>query len=259
MKIRVLSDLHLEFQEKEGSPYTILPMEEDDNTILVLAGDIVCHDMIEDVLHDFLESASSQFKEVIYVAGNHEFYYGDFKKTHKKIKTLTEKFYNCHFLSNASVGLDDVLFIGSTLWTNFNNDKLSISLAKGQLNDFLGIIGNGKKDFCAEDAVVAYDKAERYIRRMVSKNKDKKIVLVTHFLPSQRSISPRFRGSNLNDYFATSLLDYVGLEGINLAIHGHTHDSVDYMIGSTRVVCNPYGYHGREVNRKFDPKKLIEI
>jgi hypothetical protein len=46
---------------------------------------------------------------------------------------------------------------------------------------------------------------------------------------------------------------------IKLWTHGHTHEEFDYMIGSTRIVCNPRGYDGHE-NRADEFKlKFVEI
>ena len=46
---------------------------------------------------------------------------------------------------------------------------------------------------------------------------------------------------------------------IKLWTHGHTHETFDYVIGETRIVCNPRGYIGYE-NRADEFKlKTIEI
>ena len=46
-----------------------------------------------------------------------------------------------------------------------------------------------------------------------------------------------------------------------LWVHGHTHDSFDYTINGTRVVCNPRGYviDGVNENARFDPDLVIAI
>jgi hypothetical protein len=41
---------------------------------------------------------------------------------------------------------------------------------------------------------------------------------------------------------------------IKLWVHGHMHNPSDYMIGDTRVVCNPRGYVGHE--KRADEFKL---
>ena len=42
-------------------------------------------------------------------------------------------------------------------------------------------------------------------------------------------------------------------------IHGHTHDACDYMIGDTRVLCNPRGYIGHERDASFFKLKYYEV
>jgi hypothetical protein len=46
-----------------------------------------------------------------------------------------------------------------------------------------------------------------------------------------------------------------------LWVHGHTHDSFDYVVNGTRVVCNPRGYaqYGVNENPRFDPGFVIDI
>jgi len=43
---------------------------------------------------------------------------------------------------------------------------------------------------------------------------------------------------------------------IKLWTHGHMHNASDYMIGETRVVCNPRGYVGYESTNQFQLKYL---
>lgn len=47
--------------------------------------------------------------------------------------------------------------------------------------------------------------------------------------------------------------------GPDLWVHGHMHNSVDYRVGATRVVTNPRGYAGHEINPNFNPQLVIEI
>jgi hypothetical protein len=48
---------------------------------------------------------------------------------------------------------------------------------------------------------------------------------------------------------------------VQLWIHGHTHDSFDYRLNGTRVLCNPRGYarDGVNENPMFDPQLVIEV
>ena len=45
--------------------------------------------------------------------------------------------------------------------------------------------------------------------------------------------------------------------GRELWVHGHTHDSTDYQLGRTMVLCNPLGYAGVEVNPFFKTDEAV--
>jgi hypothetical protein len=82
-------------------------------------------------------------------------------------------------------------------------------------------------------------------------------VVVIHHLPHRRSIHPKYNGSDLNPSFASDLSDLMG-PPVSLWIHGHTHESFDYVVNSTRVVCNPRGYAPMELNESFDPVFTVD-
>jgi Icc-related predicted phosphoesterase len=86
-------------------------------------------------------------------------------------------------------------------------------------------------------------------------------VVVTHHAPSRSSIHPRFAGSLLNACFVSDLEALADGDKVRLWVHGHTHDSFDYQLNGTRVVCNPRGYarDGVNENARFDPDFCVEI
>ena len=98
-------------------------------------------------------------------------------------------------------------------------------------------------------------------------------VVVTHHAPSRRSIAPQFAGDSLNAAFASDLTGLMGLPRVPpvvtdeipapvtpaLWVHGHMHNSSDYLERGTRIVCNPRGYFPYEPNPDFDPKLIIEV
>jgi hypothetical protein len=65
----------------------------------------------------------------------------------------------------------------------------------------------------------------------------------------------------MNGAYSSDLSDLIlDHPQIKFWTHGHTHDQFDYMIGSTRVVCNPRGYKGYEESAEyFDPTFGFEI
>jgi Icc-related predicted phosphoesterase len=103
----------------------------------------------------------------------------------------------------------------------------------------------------------------RYIFGALKEQMDagRKTVVVTHHGPSYLSVAAQFKGDRYNGAYVTELgNEIVDAGGPNVWVHGHTHVSLDYMIGDvTRVVVNPRGYVGHELNDEFDPKMLVEV
>jgi predicted phosphodiesterase len=252
MKIRLLSDLHTEFR----LPYKTHAISEyRGEDVLVLAGDIASGSTnTMDVIKHFLKQG---FPQIVYVAGNHEYYGGDYAEFNFKMQNKCLEFDNVHFLNPGSVTLDGVLFTGGTLWTNFADNPWSQSAAKRGINDFRVI-----KGFDVNECARTYYKHLDYIQDAYENRGSKKVVVVTHFLPARECIAQRFRGSNLlNDYFANDLGEYISTMSDTTWLFGHTHDSTNIVIGDTCVIANPHGYYGSgetEANG-FDPFKTIEV
>jgi predicted phosphohydrolase len=244
MKLRIMSDVHLEF-----GPLNLEPIGED---LLVLAGDI-------GVGTQGAEWASEYHRWTgvpsLMIAGNHEFYNGSIRET---TTLLSQKLEGVTFLDNDCFEVNDVLFIGSTLWTDFElncSAKIGMILAEQSMNDYHRIRKTDATDILSEHRM-----AKRFIRSSTRGNSKKKIVIITHHAPSARSINMSLFGDDpLNHCYASAMDNVVGQSGAVLWIHGHTHASADYMIGRTRVLCNPRGYWQFELNPDFDPSLVVEV
>ena len=251
MKIRLLSDLHTEFR----LPYKTQPFAEyRGEDVLVLAGDIASGSTnTMDVIKFFLDQG---FPEIVYVPGNHEYYGTGFDEFNAKMENKCFAYDNVHFLNPGTVEIDDVLFIGGTLWTNFGDNPFSQSAAKRGINDFRMI-----RDFDVNRCAQTYYQHFDFIKDQYEHRYGKKVVVVTHFLPARECIAPRFRGPDLiNDYFANDLGDYIANMSDTTWLFGHTHDATDIVLGDTRVVANPHGYYtALNDGIGFDPFKTIEV
>ena len=282
MKIAIASDLHLEFGD-------INIVNTDNADVLILSGDIcVAADIGRPDPHGFLEGARSnrivdffkrcsfQFPHVVYVLGNHEHYHGDFATTKKKIQGMLESNFlsNVYLLEREIKTIDDVTFIGGTLWTDMNNgDQLTLYHMRTMMNDFRVVensnrvvnykayeqingVDNREKPifktrtakFSPEDAFEEHVKMKGYIQQIVQDKPDQKFVVVGHHAPSHKSIHPRYAADQIMNGGYSSIMDEFIEDHpqIKLWTHGHTHHEFDYVIGETRVVCNPRGYIGYE-------------
>jgi len=277
MKFALASDVHLEFGQIEFN-----------NTggadALVLSGDIcVAKDLAftESIRSEnwmkFFTHCSEQFKDVIYIMGNHEHYHGDFAKSYDQIKGALSELTNVHFLEKESVTLGDVTFVAGTLWTDMNKeDPNTLYGIRGYMNDYRIISdsstpvnfrdedGNfhtrtGK--FTPEQSVVEHKAMLQFIRDVVDHQPTEKFVVVGHHAPSKQSTKPKYEGEVMvNGAYSSDLSEFIlDRPQIKVWTHGHTHDTFDYMIGSTRIVCNPRGYDGYEDRADNFQLQYIEV
>ena len=251
MKIRLLSDLHTEFR----LPYKTHALSEyRGEDVLVLAGDIASGaDNTADVIKHFLDQG---FSKVVYVPGNHEYYGSSIKHFDDKLLDFCERTRNAHFLRPGQVEIDGVLFTGGTLWTNFGDNPIVQSYCGRGINDFRQI-----QNFKTRDAYDLYYKHLEHIKHSYEQRGDRKVVVVTHFLPARECVAPRWRDGNLlNDYFANDLGSMIAEMQNTTWLFGHTHDAMDFMLGTTRLVCNPHGYYNAMNDGVgFEPFKTIEV
>ena len=279
MKISICSDIHLEFGP--------ISLENTDNAdVLILGGDIcVAKDIMNKddtgifdrfdrskTIHTFFQECCERFPHVVYIMGNHEHYNGDYPSTIGILRDRLGYLSNLNILDKQTVTIDDVTFIGGTLWTDMNKeDPITLLHIKGCMNDFRcvtnsnhpGVIYNGghfnesnqfvedpwgthvrQAKFSPEDAVEDHKKMLAYIQLMLEGKFDQKFVVVGHHAPSKASTHPRYKDELMMNGGYSSALDEFIMDHpqIKLWTHGHTHEDFDYMVGSTRIVCNPRGY-----------------
>ena len=279
MKIAVCSDLHLEF----GDLY--LPNEEAAD-LLILSGDIFVASDLKSWLYDesaqlvaatssqkaradrvynFIRHCLEEFNHVVFVMGNHEHYHGDFAETHKIIEGTFGPYNNFHFLNNEWRIINGVLFYGGTLWTNMNNeDPATMHQIRMMMNDFNCVKNTsteGKKVFMPADAVEDHYRFRRGLDEVLALHPDLPTVVVGHHAPSRASTHPRYKTELImNGAYSTNLDEFIlDHRQIKLWTHGHTHEDFDYMIGTTRVVCNPRGYINYEDRADNFKLKYIDI
>lgn len=228
MKLAIASDLHLEFGD--------ISLHNDECAdVLILAGDIVPARYISDFMK-FFDEVTERFPAVIYVPGNHEFYGHDFRKVIPHMKSqLTYK--NLYLLDNSMVSMGCKSFVGGTMWTNLNNrDPLTMYHMKTMMSDFR-VIAN----FSPAQSVIEFEKSFAYISKVGAK------IVITHHAPCGQSVAEKYKEDTMmNGGFYTELSDYIYHSNIDLWIHGHMHNESDYVIGDTRIICNPRGYKGIE-------------
>lgn len=258
MLLRVVSDLHLEF-----TPLDLPSLPSDVDTTLVLAGDIGNFTVNGNVTMTHFKKWASQFKHVVYVLGNHDYYHDDLQSATINAKDMLSDLDNVHILDKHAVEIDDVCFIGATLWTDFKNgDNGSMNFCEYAMADYKYINNSGMR-VTPQDTLREHQHAKFFIfdRIKQATAKGLKPVVVTHHLPSYQSVHPFYAGSELNCAFASNLDADIEFCDALLWIHGHTHYCFDYKIANTRIFCNPRGYviGNRIENANFNPTATIDL
>jgi hypothetical protein len=297
MKIALASDVHLEFGP--------LQLDNTDNAdVLILSGDIcVARDLSDRDVHNllgehtkshryhmFFENCAAQFKDVIYIVGNHEHYHGDYATSISHLKSKLSYLKNLHVLEKETIILGDVTFVCGTLWTDMNKeDPSTLYSIRGMMNDYRQIKNSLKvvkfkghqpnpehpddpsrdivtfherpATFSPEDSVEDHKAMLAVIRAAVTENPGGKFVVVGHHSPSKLSTKPQYQDDVIvNGAYSSDLSEFMlDHPQIRMWTHGHTHHEFDYMIGTCRVVCNPRGYIGYEPQADSWTLKTFEV
>lgn len=256
MRIRPLSDIHLEFGDFEPPPV--------DADVVVLAGDIGAG--TRGVLW-----ANRTFPKtpVVYICGNHEYYGGYLPDTTHALRAAANP--NVHVLQHEAVAIDGVVFAGVTLWTDMALNKsprrASMSLRRGMV-DYKAIQVNPAADLPGtppdsparmlrpSDTIRFHHDGKRWLEQVFEQIHEP-LVVVTHHAPSPKSLLLGDKGV-IRAAYASQLESFVEASGAKLWLHGHTHKFSDYRLGETRVMCNARGYVGSPAVG-FQPELVVEI
>lgn len=264
LTLQVMSDLHVEFRSGDRHP-----MPRTGADVVVLAGDI----------HGGAKAipwARRQFpdQEILYVAGNHEFYGGTVPSTLLDLRRMARKF-SVRFLHHDAEVIGGVRFLGCTLWTDFGlfgEERRDAAMRASQqcISDFreirprrlrdAGPIGYVNPPVTPFEVRAWHLKSRAWLEHALAEPCDGPTVVVTHHLPHPRSLPEAEADDPASAAYASNLQHLFGR--MVLWIHGHAHQSSDYRLDGTRVLCNPRGYPahtGADENRAFDPCLTVTV
>jgi predicted phosphodiesterase len=247
LRVRILSDLHLEFAD-------FRPPEVKAD-VVVLAGDIHVGTRGIAWAREALPDVP-----VLYVLGNHEFYKGATPRLLDKVREEALGS-NVRILERDTVILDGVRFLGATMWTDMalvGDVPVGMAAAAATMADFKLIRVSPKyRRLRPEDTVTFHHQARRWLEDELATTKGPRVV-VTHHAPLPESLHPAYRADRGNAAYASDLRGLIERAQPNLWIHGHVHHAHDYRVGGTRVVCNPRGYPG-EMAEGFRPDLVVTV
>jgi Icc-related predicted phosphoesterase len=270
MENNLISDIHLNFKD------LVLP----GGRLLIVAGDSleVGHlrradnagqdKIIAERYRRFINEEFAKYDSVIFIMGNHEHYHNEYSDTIERLKK--EMPANVHFLEKESVEIDGVWYFGGTFWTDMNRgDPMTIDAVARGMNDFhviknKHILPNGSytSKFTPEQAMAIFHETVQALGKFLDDHKNDKVVVISHHAPSPLSVNEEFKSKfHLNGGYHSHLTEFIlDHPQIVVWVHGHMHDPVDYMIGTTRVISNPRGYAGYEIRaNEFNPGFSFEV
>jgi len=278
MKILIVSDLHYDYNSQRLGIDFEYGFENKLNEVdlVLIAGDTTGDYIQTSLFLDRLKKKISGNTVIACVGGNHLGYnkikHG-YDNTKENSNLTLRQIYNekpIYFLENNVLELDKYVIIGCCLYTDFtlyNRQDLSKQVAEYHINDFnyvqvmdydLGII----RYVCPEDYIKWHKRSVDFIEQACQKYKNKKIILLTHFLVTPQSISKKYVNHTLNPFYCTNLEWLLEkYENIELIVSGHSHEASDITLGKTRVILEPYGYflHEQSIPPEEWDGKIIEI
>ncbi|MBI5443055.1 MAG: metallophosphoesterase [Deltaproteobacteria bacterium] len=253
MRIQVLSDLHREYRRP-------CELAHPDVDVVVLAGDI-------DVGSEGLRWAARTFsRQVIYVPGNHEFYNQDIDALLRRLGREVRRFGHVCVLADAVWVFRGVRFVGTTLWTDFavfgpDVRQAAMAHCARAMSDFR-VIRKGWRRLTPEASALLHTRSLEWLRRVLAEPFSGPTVVISHHIPTRRSVAAEYSRDLLCTAFATDLDELMGRGRVALWIHGHTHRSFRYQLRGTEVVCNPRGYPlpgDRWENPAFQPDLVVHL
>lgn len=253
VKLFILSDLHT---EKDIAIKKILDILKPAD-ILILAGDIGDPIKSLDTYDTLLAKCSKIYKHVIIVPGNHEYYSCKYNKllVINKINELCLKYKNIHLLHRKSIILEDIVFIGATLWSIIDRHTVV-----NYPVIFTEVFPN------RIDYIDAYMKDFSFIKSSIisntNQNQNLPIVVITHYLPTYKIINPKYlNDKNISAYYSETLESLnINISNVKLWICGHTHEHVSYLYDNKfRIIANPLGYQNEKRITRFNPDEFIDI
>ena len=259
IRIQYVSDLHLEFPQNrqwiEKHPLEVT------GDILLVAGDTAYLDLPDSKndtysAYKFWDWASKHYNQVIVCLGNHDFYgYYD-------LHTMPDGFckqirHNIHAYYNSVVHLDGIDIIVSTLWSKI--EPYDAFLTERNVSDFYRIMYDGHR-LTADDFNKEHERCLAFIQQAISESDAKKIIVLTHHVPTQLCTAAEFQNSTINGAFTVELATFISNNRIDYWIYGHSHTNIDAEIDGTRILANQLGYiaHG-EQNNGFRNNRCFEL
>ena len=258
-RIHILSDIHDDYSRDSLGNFRIPEVDAD---VIVVAGDIAGR--ISKMGRSWLE-AQNRGIPIVVVLGNHDYWRANLDTEVSRYRSLASVDW-IHILDGEAIELAGARFVGATLWTDYKIydpvDTYRAQLeALQSLSDFRYIRqNNGQDRVFPVNIANEHERQKAAIDAILAVPYTGPTVVVTHHAPSRQSLMDPNRIQALDAAYASDLEAMIVQRQPELWIHGHVHTPRDYMVGETRVVCNPRGYrHIAHAMTKATSKAETEV
>ena len=267
MKIRVLSDLHVDVNDSYPNCRS-LDLKNDD-TFVIIAGDTAGS---PEVAIDWIQK---NIKQGVVIAGNHIVYSGNkcpIQQLKQKMAEAFPKDSDITFLDQMTGTIskekDGILFVGTTLYTDY---ALSPDITVDNAMQYAGSRSLGLNDFrfgytqsqgqirpiIPPDYRRWFIESKKEMTRIIEANPHKEIVVITHHCPSLHCCADEW--GLLNPSYASNLEGFIqNHPNIKLWVAGHVHNRKNFKIGNCLVLMNPRGYEFELETLGFNPNTFVE-
>ena len=292
MKVQIISDIHLDLYKygnyKDNLEKLFNDIIKPQCDYLFLVGDI-CHYESE-FFKPFMDYVSNNWKYILYVLGNHEYYQYNSNCSFDYLITLYDniilEYHNIYLLDTMNkpfiINDGDIEYhiIGNTFYPD-------LMVYKGynykeEINDFNYIYSDKMNKLDIFDTCDINFSNSIHIDKLINEynsnyNSNKKLILMTHFpiAHSNKVSHERFNNQDeeLKHYFCNdiddiediSCIDSNNIKHIDIFIAGHTHYSYDYTINqelkNQRFISNQKGYKSdlRIFNKNYKEDCVIYL
>ncbi len=258
MNIALYSDCHSEM--RRDIPW--FPDLSGDADCIVLAGDIgVGHQAIAWVSE---LSALYPALDIIYVAGNHEYYQTIMAEQIEAYRGAFKDKPRIHFLENDSVVIQGIRFLGCTLWSDFK----ALGKERSQLHrpatrylaDFQLIKMSAQHLITLEEMAALQGQSVLWLMAALSNRFEGDTVVVTHFPPVKELLHGLIGDNELAPYFLNDLEALLEASSPKLWCYGHNHWNDDREYADTRIVSNQLGYPNEDpIQIGYRPDLIISV
>lgn len=262
------TDIHLKISEAAG---LARPFDVPDADVCVIAGDVT-DSMISGM--EWVAKIVGRKMPVVMALGNHDLFTQDMPTARRKAPARAREL-GIHLLDDSEAEVCGIRFVGGTLWTDFRvfeslqdpvvyTREQCMGAVRNELADYVEIYANEvvggviARTMTPRDTIRYHERTVAYIEEVLARPFDGPTVVVSHHAPHPRSIHRRFLDRPSSAAYASDLTWLIERYKPEFWLHGHVHDSFDYEVDQTRIICNPRGY-GSFPNLSFNPSLVLEI